>query len=364
MKITLLLTAVMAMVLNPQMSTALDAAQTNRVDALFKEFDQPHAPGASVLVIHQGKTVFAKGYGLADLERKTPCTVTSNFRLASVSKQFTAMAVLILSERGKLNLEETLADVFPEFPAYGKTITIKQLLTHTSGLLDYEDLISPGTTLPVLDQDVLRILMTVPDTQKAPTYFAPGAQYRYSNSAFALLALIVEARSGQTFAHFLKENIFTPLQMTNTLAYEQGLSVVPQRVFGHTHKPGGWQRTDQSLTSSVLGDGGIYSSVTDLMKWDQALYTTKLVSERTLNAAFQPIVATKKSGRSYGFGWFVSEYRGLKEIWHSGDSIGFRTRISRLPEKEFTVIILSNRSDAHLDDFPHQVAEIVLFGGK
>ena len=344
------------MAITTKTAFALDAAQAARVDALFKDFDHPNAPGASVIVIHNGKPVFAKGYGLADLVTRTPCTTNTNFRLASVSKQFTAMAVLMLADRGKLKLDERLTDFFPEFPAYGKQITVQQLLTHTSGLIDYEDVIPTGTTIPVLDQDVLRLLMA-----QDKTNFAPGSQYRYSNSGYALLALIVEARSGQTFARFLKENIFAPLKMANTLAYEQGLSVVPNRAFGHTQNSNVWQRTDQSLTSSVLGDGGIYSSLADLMKWDQSLYKSKLVSERTLRVAFTPHTPTDKPGRSYGYGWYLTEYRGLKVIYHSGESIGFRTRLVRVPEKHFSVILLANRADAKLEDFPLRIADIVLF---
>jgi len=379
---------------------ALDTQRVAQIESLFRDYGQVNAPGASVMVIRDGNPIFAKGFGLADLEKKIPCTTNTNFRLASITKQFTAMAVLILVERGKLSLDERLADFFPEFPSYGKQITVRQLLTHTSGLLDYEDLISPGTTIPVLDKDVLRILMDStgdstgvgihrvawtenaaenearlkleleeragrpPEIQRRTRYFTPGSQFRYSNSGFALLALIVEVRSGETFAHFLKENIFEPLKMSNTLAYERGFSVVPNRSFGHSCKDGKFERTDQSLTSSVLGDGGIYSSVVDLAKWDAALYGRKLVSEPMLRVAFSPATATDKPGRSYGFGWFIGEYRGLKEISHSGDTIGFRTRIARFPEKRFTVIILANRADAKLDELPHKIADLVLFDGK
>ena len=349
----------LAMALTTKTTLALDATQAARVEALFKDFDHPNAPGASLMVIHKGKSVFAKGYGLADLVTKTPCTTNTKFRLASVSKQFTAMAVLILAERGKLKLDEKLTDFFPELPAYGKQITLSQLLTHTSGLIDYEDVIPVGTTIPVLDQDVLRLLMT-----QDKTYFPPGSQYRYSNSGYALLALIVEARSGERFSRFLKENIFEPLKMANTLAYEQGFSVVPNRAFGHTQRSNAWQRTDQSLTSSVLGDGGIYSSLTDLFKWDQSLYKSKLASERTLRAAFTPHTPTDKPGRSYGYGWYLTEYRGLKVIYHSGETIGFRTRLFRIPEKQFSVIILANRADAKLEDLVNRIADIALFDGK
>jgi CubicO group peptidase (beta-lactamase class C family) len=168
-------------------------------------------------------------------------------------------------------------------------------------------------------------------------------------------------RSGQTFARFLRENIFEPLKMTNTLAYEQGYAVVPNRAYGHSLKSNVWQRTDQSLTSSVLGDGGVYSSVTDLARWDQALYKTKLVSEPMLRVAFSPLTPTDKPGRNYGFGWYVAEYRAVKEIYHSGETIGFRTRIVRCPEKKFAVIILANRADVKLDELPHQIADLVLF---
>jgi CubicO group peptidase (beta-lactamase class C family) len=350
--------ALIATTLMAKSAAAIPTNTTAQIDALFRDFDHPNAPGASVLVIHNGKPVFAKGYGVANLEAKTPCTTNTNFRLASVTKQFTAMAVLLLVERKQLTLDETLPAFFPEFPAYGRQITVRQLLTHTSGLVAYEDEIPEGTTLPVLDRDVLRLLM-----QQNQTHFAPGTQYRYSNSGYALLALIVEVRSGQPFARFLRENIFQPLKMVNTLAYEPGYAPVANRAYGHTLRSNGWQRTDQNLTSSVLGDGGIYSSVADLAKWDQALYKPKLISEALLRQACTPATPTDQPGRSYGFGWYLTEYRGVKVVYHSGETIGFRTRLVRFPEKKFTVIILANRADARLEEFPLRIADWVVFGG-
>ena len=345
-----------AMTLSAHAASAGTDTLTPRVDALFHDFNQAGAPGASVMVIKGGKVLLAKGYGLANLEEKIPCGTNTNFRLASVTKQFTAMAVLILAEHKQLSLDERLPDFFPEFPAYGSQITVRHLLTHTSGLIDYEDGIPKGTELPVLDRDALRVLM-----QQDKTYFPPGAKYRYSNSAFALLALIVEVRSGNTFAQFLRENIFRPLNMSNTLAYEQGLSVVPNRAHGYSPDANGFKRTDQSLTSSVLGDGGIYSSVADLFQWDQALYTDKLVSRKMLKLAFTPGPATEHPDTGYGFGWFIGQYRGLREVWHSGNSLGFTTRIARFPDKKFTVIILTNRNEAPIAEFPHRIADCYLF---
>jgi CubicO group peptidase (beta-lactamase class C family) len=329
----------------------------SQIDQLFADYNKPGSPGASVMVIHGGKVLFAKGYGMADLEAKVPCSTNTNFRLASVTKQFTAMAVMILADRKMLSLNETLPAFFPEFPDYGRRVTVRHLLTHTSGLIDYEDVIPSGTTIPVLDRDVLRLLL-----RQDHTHFTPGSQFKYSNSAYSLLALIVEVRSGQTFANFLRQNIFLPLKMSQTLAYEQGLSAVADRAYGYTGATHGvFDRTDQSLTSSVLGDGGVYSSVADLRKWDAALYTTKLVRRSTLNLIFTPGPESENPGARYGFGWYIGQYRGLKEIWHSGTTRGFSTRIVRYPDKEFTVIILTNRNEAGLSEIPHRIADTVLF---
>ena len=330
---------------------------TIRFDTLFGQFANPGSPGASAMVIHRGEIIFARGFGLADLERQIPCSVETNFRLASLTKSFTAMAVMILNEQKKLSLDERLPDFFPEFPAYGSAIKLRHLLNHTSGLLDYEDLIPTGTRIPVRDRDVLCLLMEQPDT-----YFAPGSSYRYSNSAYALLALVVESRSGQTLARFLQQNIFHPLGMHHTLAYEAGLSVVPNRAFGYSVAQSGYRRTDQSLTSSVLGDGGVYSSVSDLFRWDQALYTEQLISRESLRRIFKPAVPTDLPRTGYGMGWFIGRYRGAKEIWHHGETIGFRARIARFPAKRFTAIILANQTEAQLDRLPHRMADLYFSG--
>jgi CubicO group peptidase (beta-lactamase class C family) len=150
--------------------------------------------------------------------------------------------------------------------------------------------------------------------------------------------------------------------MDQTLAYEAGISTVANRGFGYSQTADGFKRTDQSLTSSVLGDGGVYSSIEDLRKWDEALYGTKLVSRKMLKAAFTPGAATLHDKHvQYGFGWFISDYRGLRNIWHSGNTVGFSTRIERFPDRKFTVIILTNRNDAHLSEIPHQITDLYLF---
>ncbi|MDB6021262.1 MAG: Beta-lactamase [Pedosphaera sp.] len=332
----------------------------NMIDELFREYSRSGAPGASVLVVKNGKVLLEKSYGLADLEKKVPIAPDTSFRLASVTKQFTAMAIMQLADAGKLSFDDPITKFFPEFPDYGKQITIRHLLNHTSGLLDYEDLIPKGTTIPVLDINALRLLQ-----EQDKTYFPPGSQFRYCNTGYAFLALIVERVSGETFAAFLQKSIFLPLRMDQTLAYEAGISTVANRAFGYSPAADGFTRTDQSLTSSVLGDGGVYSSINDLRKWDAALYTTKLVSRKMLNTAFAPGKATLHDKEvQYGFGWFISEYRGLRNIWHSGNTVGFSTRIERFPEKKFTVIILTNRNDAPLSELPRRIADLYLFDTK
>jgi CubicO group peptidase (beta-lactamase class C family) len=316
-----------------------------KVDALFQEFSGADAPGATVMVIKSGKIVLAKAYGMADLEKKVPCETRSNFRLASVTKQFTAMSVLMLAERRKVSLDDDLVKFFPEFPEYGKQITVRQLLSHTGGLIDYEDVIPAGTTIPLSDRDVLTITR-----QQAKTYFKPGTKFRYSNTGYALLALIVEQASGQTFPAFLEQNIFAPLQMTNSVAYVAGLSVVPHRAFGYLKEGNGWKFNDQSLTSAVLGDGGIYSSIVDLYYWDQALYGEKLVSRKMLEEAFSAHSGeSDEKGSGYGYGWYVGRHRDTRFIWHYGSTCGFSTRLLRVPDKQLTAIILTNRPKTELN---------------
>jgi CubicO group peptidase (beta-lactamase class C family) len=327
-----------------------------KIDALFKDFNRSDAPGAAVMVIQNGKILKEQGYGLADLENKPRCGIDTNFRLASVTKQFTAMAILMLSESGKLSLDHPITKFLPEFPDYGQSITITDLLTHRSGLIDYEDVIPPGTSIPLSDRNVLSLLC-----KERKTYFTAGSEFRYSNSGYALLSLIVEAVSGNTFAAFLKQKIFAPLQMNGTIAYEAGLSQISNRAYGYVKENDRFVPSDQSLTSSVLGDGGIYSSVRDLYRWDQALYTDKLISKTLLRRSFSAISpVSDMEGSGYGFGWYVGKYHGNDLIWHYGSTCGFTTRIERIPERKFTVIILTNRRDADVSEFGRKIADLYL----
>lgn len=306
------------------------------VDGLMQAYDG-QVPGAAVLVLHDGQPVFRRGYGLAVVEDGTAVTPASNFRLASVSKQFTAAAVLLLVEDGRLGLDQPARQWLPELPPAAAAITLRQLLSHTSGLLDYEDLMDPSDSRQVHDADVLTLL-----SREDRLDFAPGTRYRYSNSGYALLALIVGRASGQGFATFLRQRIFRPLGMAHTVAHQDGIDHVAARAYGYSWLGGHWQRTDQSTTSAVLGDGGIYSSLDDLARWDAALYDDRLLSAASRSAMFSPATATPEPDvPHYGFGWRLNG----QAQWHSGESIGFRNVIVRYPEKHLTVIVLTNRND-------------------
>jgi CubicO group peptidase (beta-lactamase class C family) len=305
------------------------------LDQLFSDYTGAD-PGASAMLIRDGATHLATAFGLADLEQQTPATPATNYRLASVSKQFTAMATLLLVAEGRLTLDDPLADFFSGAPPRWRQITLRHLLTHTSGLLDYEDLIRPDASAQLRDRDILELVR--PYDQG---YHPPGTAFRYSNTGYCLLALVVAQVADQPFAAFLHEWIFAPLGMSDTVAFEPGVSAVARRAYGHSLRDGRWARTDQSLTSATLGDGGIYSSVGDLARWDAALTEGRILPARLMAEVFVPHVATP-DGAAYGLGWYL---RGRQVAYHTGETIGFRTAIVRRLDRRLTAIVLTNRSE-------------------
>ena len=332
------------------MSTGAHAAtREETIDAWMRDY-AGQVPGASVLVLEGGDAVFQRSYGLADLEANVASSPTTNYRLASVSKQFTAASVLLLVEDGVLTLDDPVRRWLPTLPVAAEAITLRHLLSHTSGLIDYEDLLLPDQVRQVYDADALRLL-----EREDRLYFPVGSDYRYSNSGYALLALVVERASGQRFAAFLQARIFSPLGMTATLAREDEGPPVTDRAFGYTRVGDRWERTDQSTTSAVLGDGGIYSSITDLAKWDAAWYDDRLLSAPSRALAVQASTATPEPDVAhYGFGWRL---QGRMQ-WHSGESIGFRNVLLRFPAQRLTIIVLSNRDAPEPYGLARQIAAL------
>jgi CubicO group peptidase (beta-lactamase class C family) len=359
------------------MALAFAQAPSERINALFSQF-KPREPGVAVLVMQNGQPVFRKGYGVTDLRTFDAITPETNFRLASLTKQFTAMAVMLLVHDGKLKYDDGLTDVFADFPAYGKAITIREVLNHTSGLLDYEDLMEKQARLPggeikqreieqIHDAEVLELLK-----RQSRTKFPPGTRWDYSNSGYVLLAMVVEQRSGMAFGDFLSKRIFVPLGMTHTIAYEEQRNKVEHRAYGHTRSNGTWRETDQSSTSATLGDGGVYSSLNDLEKWDRALADHTLLSEKEMAPALLPPAGTgdrlqSVNGRPaplYGFGWFLDPYCGHRRYSHYGETVGFRNAIQRFPDDRLTVIVLSNQADLDAPDLAEAEAKLFLKSEK
>jgi CubicO group peptidase (beta-lactamase class C family) len=368
-------------------SRAQNSTMQQKINTIFAPLTDEHSPGLAVVVIKDSKKLFERGYGLRDLHTATKIDARTNFRLASCSKQFTAMAIMLLVHDGKLRYDQTLTEIFPDFPAYGKSITIRNLLNHTAGLQDYETLMdqadAPNSTYAfphhwteknqIQDAEVLTLLK-----QTDHAMFPPAAQWYYSNSGYVVLGLIVAKVSGQPFREFLDKRIFAPLKMHNTVAYQQGKNQITNRAYGHTKEGNTWQQTDQSPTSATLGDGGIYSSLEDLAKWDVALRTNQLLSQEEMQPALTPFVFADgkqpvwpaNSDRSagspalYGFGWFLDPYRNHPRTWHYGETQGFRSYIVRFTNDRLTIIVLSNRSDLTPEPFALKIADLLVDSEK
>jgi CubicO group peptidase (beta-lactamase class C family) len=365
------------------------AAPANRplaeqIDAIFSPLAGGNSPGMAVLVRLRGKTVFERGYGVRDLRTRSRIDAQTNFRLASCTKQFTAMAAMLLVRDGRLSYDSRLTDIFPDFPAYGRGITVRHLLTHTSGLPDYEDLMDAAerangptwsATRQIRDQEVFDLLK-----RGKAGKFAPGTSWSYSNSGYVVLGLMVAKASGQPFGRFLRDRIFQPLGMSNTLLFAGGDDGVPARAYGHIKKAIGFVERDQSSTSATGGDGGIYSNLADLAKWDDALDKFTLLGRREMQAATTP--AALADGRpakwpatpgddnlapgrpvSYGFGWFLDPYKARARMWHFGSTSGFRTAIERFPAERLTVIVLANRTDLDAGKLALEVADLPMLSG-
>jgi CubicO group peptidase (beta-lactamase class C family) len=355
-------------------------------ESVFAGLVKPDEPGFAVLVRLGGRNGYTRTEGVRDLRSKTKIDTRTNFRLASLTKQFTAMAIMLLVRDGKLRYEQTLTEIFSDFPAYGKNITVRNLLNHVSGLSDYEDLMEAyekkngATWTPekqIQDAEVLELLK-----KENSGKFAPGTSWSYSNSGYVVLGIIVAKASGKSYRDFLRERIFVPLKMNHTVVFQKGQNEAANRAFGHSKENGALKETDQSATSATLGDGGIYSNLEDLAKWDDALRNHTLLSEKEFQPALAPVKLADGSethwpmganddnlhpGKpvSYGFGWFLDPYESAPGVtyarhprmWHTGSTMGFRTVIERFTEGDgLTVIILSNRTDLDPEKLALQVA--------
>ena len=331
-------------------SALLGCAVTNesRVAQMFSDYSGSR-PGAAVRVIRDGEVVLTGAYGLANLDTGEAVSADTNFRLASITKHMTALGIVMLAEQQRITLDTVMVQVFQDFPAYGDDITVEYLLQHRSGLLDYEPLVPEGATVQVRDADVLQMM-----TEQERGYFEPGSEYRYSNSGYAVLAMIIEEMANMPFQRYLKERIFEPSAMTRSVAFVDGANAVPHRALGYTVEGEAIVETDQSLYSAVLGDGGVYSSLQDLTRWDASGYGRDLVSAEAMDRILTPALET------YGFGWRIDDFRGHRRIHHSGSTSGFRNVLVRFPDQALTIIILTNRAGPDVMPLAEQIAGLYL----
>lgn len=316
------------------------------VDAIFAEYTDEGSPGASAMVIRDGAVVHSAAYGAANLSDGSPLQPSTPVRLGSVSKAFTAMAIVILEERGDLSFDSPVTEWVPELGRFDR-VTVRHLLNHTSGLPDYYDDSPLEEMATAADREI-----PLQNAEAASVYetwgepvFPPGDRFQYSNPGYEVLALIVERVSGMTFAQFLDAQIFDPLGMSTAAVRDLPSTVIPGRAIGYSpqEEAEGWQEDDDHWGNWLVGAGGVYASLDDLYQWDQALYAWAETGDRT-REAFAPARLNDGTESLYGFGWRLSDRLGRKAIHHGGGWVGFRTSLVRFPEERLTVIVLSNAS--------------------
>jgi CubicO group peptidase (beta-lactamase class C family) len=306
----------------------------NYISNIFRILQIGTMPGASVLVSQNGNIIYQKGFGYADIEKKIPVTPDTKFKIGSISKQFTSVAILKLLEEGKIKIEDKLSKYIPDFPR-GNEVTIYQLLTHTSGIHSYEFQRNFEMTKPITPKALLDSI------EKFPYDFNPGERYQYNNSGYFILGYIVAKISGKTLGDYLNETFFKPLGMNNTGIYKTN-KVLNYEAQGYSINGETVKKADFQEMSWALGVGSIYSTTKDLYKWNEAIFNGKVLSEATLKAAFTQTVLNSGGKVDYGYGWFLSTNRGLKFIQHSGVSNGFCSYLERQPENKLTVCVLCN----------------------
>ena len=328
-----------------------------RVDRVFARFDNTRSPGCSIGVIRDGEFVLRRGYGMANLELGAPLNSSSVFRIGSTSKQFTAAAIVLLAEEGKLSLDDDVREYLPELTDFGTPVTIRQLVHHISGYRDYLTLMMLAGLRDedyYTDEDLLAML-----ARQQELNFEPGAEHLYSNSGYWLLAQVVERASGKSLREYAAEKIFEPLGMDHTHFHNDHTELVPDRAYGYAPNGDGGYVISMT-TLPMIGDGGVFTSVDDLLLWDRNFYEGKVGGQRFLDQMHTVGVLNDGEELEYAFGLNVGSYRGLRLVSHGGSFVGFRADIIRFPDERFSVICLCNRADSNPSLLARRVADIYL----
>lgn len=330
----------------PASFTADSARQLGyHLDSIFNHLHRKKGFNGTVLVTKYDQVIYKGAFGYADFNQKDTLSTQTAFQLASVSKQFTAMAIMMLKEQGELSYDDSVQQYVPGFPYKG--ITIRQLLTHRSGLSNYtyfSDELWHDRKIPITNEDVLNLM----EVHQPKVYHKPNTHFDYSNTGYILLASVVAEASGMPFATFMQKHIFEPLEMTHTFTYSKDLAVLTGRIA--TGYISGKRKRSPDYLDTVLGDKGVYSTVEDLYKWDQALYTQKLVKRETLEEAFTGSRPEKKKDEDYGFGWRIRQVEsGDTVVYHGGLWHGYNTYLLRNPKDHSAIIVLSNLTNGSLN---------------
>lgn len=328
-----------------------------RIDTIFERWGAK-TPGCAVAVAQQGRTIYTQGYGLASLEYGVRITPDTIFESGSVAKQFTAGAVALLVQDGKLSLDDPVRKYVPEVPDFGTPILIRHLLTHTSGLR------SQWPLLTLMGRPAGRAVHTVPEIVELVGFqqalnFKPGDEYLYNNTAFTLLTVVVERVSGKPFAEFSQERLFKPLGMTKTQWRDDFTAIVPGRATAYRMAEGGTFRTFMSFTN-VIGNGGLLTTVGDMLRWNENLDQPRVGGRAWAEMLQTPARLNDGTPLEYALGLIVQRYRGVREISHGGSTAGYQTFLARFPDERLSVAVLCNTTGTNPSGYAHQVAELFL----
>ena len=333
-----------------------------QVDELLQKNYPPNQPGAAVMIIQNHKTVFKKGYGITNLQQPVSITPNTNFNIASLTKQFTAAAVLQLAQANRLSLSDPVSKYLPGINhVVTNRVTIRHLLTHTSGIMDHYAFTDTANRQHASDADVLKAI-----EKTDSLYFPPGNDYRYSNSAYCLLALIIEKSSGLSYADYLKKNIFTPLGMNRSVVLVPGKTITAQATgyrLDAANQTFMQSDINENFFFSTQGDGGIYTSINDYEKWLTALQDGKIISPELLDEAREiQFMIDPENQLGYGYGWFIRHKDEPSTVYHTGSNGGFRSVIVTIPATGYALAIFSNRTGIDLEHLAAEINKILTTG--
>lgn len=333
-----------------------DKRVEQQLDSLLSKEFKPTEPGCEILVAKGGQVIYKKAFGSADLELNVPISPDMVFKLASITKQFTAVAILQLAEQGKISLQDSLQKFIPDFPSKGYTITIENLLTHTSGIRDYMQIDYPNLYMERWDFTPKQLIDSF---KNYLLEFEPGTKYSYSNSGYYLLGYIIEKVSGKSYQSYVQNEILNPLGLNHTYFDSAGI-IIPNRVKGYRKEGTVFKNADYWSPTIAYAAGGLLSNTEDLFKWFKGLLSYKVLKKETLEKVFAPFKLKDGSAISYGYGWYIQSLSNIKSIEHGGKMNGFITNEIYYPQQNVFIAALFNCEGALKDQISNTISEIIL----